>query len=96
MSSYLNPAPGSSALLRKELLHPLLQRLVVDALDAVRDVGGDVELLDGPVDDVLIRGISLAEGGECLQDLQAASVVIGYAVHGSASSFVYDNVFRDI
>ena len=58
--------------------------------------GGDIELLDGPVDDVLIRGISFPEGGECLQDLQAASVVIGYAVHGSASSFVYDNVFRDI
>lgn len=96
MSSYLNPAPGSSALLRKELLHPLLQQLVVDTLDAVRDVGGDVELLDGPVDDVLIRGISLAEGGECLQDLQAASVIIGYAVHGSASSFVSDNVFRNI
>ena len=68
----------------------------MDTLDAVRDVGGDVELLDGPVDDVLIRGVPLAEGGECLQDLQAASVVIGYAVHGSASSFVSDNVFRDI
>lgn len=91
MWSYLYSAPGSSAFLRKKLLHALLEGFVLDALDAVSGIDGNEEALDGQVDYILKREATVRGYGERLEHLKPATVVIGdlasHTVHRSASSF---------